>query len=83
MRCPLGGFGNPSGFDALRADFDALDGAVGHFRAHFLQIGQPTSFGFVVGMAHAMTIQRTFAANFTTFHDDFLVSNLLFNEINF
>jgi len=65
----LGGFHDPAGFDALRANFDALQRTVIHFGADFLQIRQPTSFRLIVGMADAVPIRRTFAANFTTLHN--------------
>ncbi len=52
------------GFDALRADTNALNAAVDE-GAHPLQIGVPASVGLVVRVAHIVTESRSLATDIT------------------
>jgi hypothetical protein len=60
----LRGLQHRPGAQAARANPDAFDLAVFH-RAHQLQIGIKTFFGFVVGMTDIMPYLRPFAAFLT------------------
>ena len=63
-----GSLGYPVRFDALCANLQFSNRTVFDTCPKALQIGQPTALSFVVGVAHVVTHQRTFATNITLFH---------------
>jgi hypothetical protein len=59
-----GRFDYPTGTQTTGAYLDIFHLTVLH-RPHPTQVGQPTPFGFVVGMGNIITDLRPFAAHFT------------------
>jgi hypothetical protein len=61
------------GADTAGADLDGLDGAVSD-SLDFLEIREPGSAGFIVGVAHIIPEARTFTADLAYFGHENLSS---------